>query len=442
MAKSLVEMTGASPASSRIRLREFMGIAVGVSLAWRIADSRGLFLIMAVGGALLIDRHTNRRFRWDRRNDMETDLQAARSPARVLRIIWLMAPWIIGGMNLVILAAFDYGPLHWREIAYIMYVSACGITLIQWMIQLATGNRTGWRRAAWRVTPVVATILLGAFFGPIIAFMHPPRRMASTTPAEQGLTYDTVVFHTADGLQLGGWFIPADNARGTVIYCHGVTSNRGQVRDLLPSLHEMGLNVLAFDFRGHGESDGHTLCFGSREVNDLVAAHAFVRSRAPALPIMLLGGSYGAAMTITSLDRLPDVACAWVDASFARFSTLAQHHFRDRSTLIRNLKIRMCSIAAWLDAGVWLSDMNPIDHLARSQVPMMFLHGRRDERIPFSEGEALYAACTAPKERFWVDRATHYDLLTVSYDEYLRRLRGFVDTHMPRKNSGPIALTK
>src|SRR5205823_1109303 len=97
------------------------------------------------------------------------------------------------------------------------------------------------------------------------------------TPAALGMAFEDVRFQTADDVQLAAWVIAHPQARGNVLFLHGHGRNRARVASLLPSLHELGLNLLAFDLRDHGDSEGHTCMFGAREVADVEAAMAFLQ---------------------------------------------------------------------------------------------------------------------------------------------------------------------
>lgn len=84
---------------------------------------------------------------------------------------------------------------------------------------------------------------------------HPTANVART-PASAGIAFDPVAFDAAEtGIpQLQGWWIPAPTARLTAIYLHGADGNLGDTIDALGRLHAAGLNVLAFDYRGYGQS--------------------------------------------------------------------------------------------------------------------------------------------------------------------------------------------
>jgi uncharacterized protein len=90
--------------------------------------------------------------------------------------------------------------------------------------------------------------------------LYHPTSAVTRTPASVGLAFDAVRFATSEAgtPRLKGWWIPAAGARyerHTVLFLHGENGNLGDTVDELAVLHELGLNVLAFDYRGYGQSE-------------------------------------------------------------------------------------------------------------------------------------------------------------------------------------------
>jgi fermentation-respiration switch protein FrsA (DUF1100 family) len=320
-----------------------------------------------------------------------------------------------------------------REAVFQGAVLSLGAFLIESLVGLAT-RLTG--RTVW---PRVVALGLVLFLCPLVA-LHRIHTVPKRSPAAWGLDFEEVRFRSQapDGLLLGGWLVPHPQARGNVIFCHGHGRNRGHVSSLLPVLHSLRLNVLTFDFRGHGDSPGHTLTFGHREVGDLLGAAAFLRERFPGRPLLVIGVSYGAAVTLQALSQLSDVAGVWSEGSFSRLSNVVEKPARLFALVPAGLRRGLLSVydsLGWIDCGFHVRDINPIDRLAGVRVPIYFCHARQDELVPFAEGEALYAAYTGPKEHWWVE-ATHYNVRQRHRDEYLRRLRSFLESclsHLSRR---------
>ncbi|MBL8800159.1 MAG: alpha/beta fold hydrolase [Planctomycetia bacterium] len=244
------------------------------------------------------------------------------------------------------------------------------------------------------------------------------------------LAYEEVKFRTSDGMDIGGWWVPADEARGTVVFCHGHGGNRQQGHGLLPHFHALGLNVLTFDFRGHGWSSPAPASFGLNEVRDFWAAEAFAAQRAPGKPVYAFGVSYGAAVTMQALPQAKHVRAAWVESGFSRLSDVAHNRFRNLPDGFRDPLIFTYSVLILLDCGFWPLNANPIDHAANCRVPVFFCHGSEDGLIPIAQGHALYERYAGPKQCYWVEGAHHGSVSTVGGEEYMRRLKEFFEERL------------
>jgi hypothetical protein len=157
--------------------------------------------------------------------------------------------------------------------------------------------------------------------------IHPLRSRPTETPERLELDYRQVSLTTSDGVELAAWFVPAPESRGTesrgtesrgtVVYCHGYGENRAQVLSVLKPLSDLRLDVLAFDFRGHGDSPGHTVTFGDREVRDVEAAVEFARQQSSDRPVFIVGVSirrsaaWNPSWTAASRSRPGSAAARW-----------------------------------------------------------------------------------------------------------------------------------
>ncbi|HKN23144.1 MAG TPA: alpha/beta fold hydrolase [Terracidiphilus sp.] len=90
--------------------------------------------------------------------------------------------------------------------------------------------------------------------------LYHPAAAVTRTPASAGLAFDAVGFAATDAgtPRLAGWWIPAapdaEFARLTVLFLHGQDGSLGDTLDALARLHGSGVNVLAIDYRGYGQS--------------------------------------------------------------------------------------------------------------------------------------------------------------------------------------------
>jgi fermentation-respiration switch protein FrsA (DUF1100 family) len=86
--------------------------------------------------------------------------------------------------------------------------------------------------------------------------LYVPLREIPCTPAELGLDFENIIFKSADGLRLSGWYVPAENSQFTILFCHGNSGNMAHCLDSIDIFHDLGLNCFIFDYRGYGNSKG------------------------------------------------------------------------------------------------------------------------------------------------------------------------------------------
>jgi alpha-beta hydrolase superfamily lysophospholipase len=390
---------------------------------WESSSTSG-FMVFGLGTVLLVDRYTFRLLPWRPLQSWCYEL--------LVRASYLALG--MGGFALALPQQLTVEEIGFLGIA---------VMLAAFVLECAVGacTRVGRLWLGWSPSPRPlwqGTLRIGLAFGiltvlalPLIS-LHLPRTSPLHDPAWLGLSYETVQFPTADGLELGGWLVPHDDSRGSVIFCHGHGRNRGHVLSFLATLHDMGLNVLAFDFRGHGESPGHTETFGQREVQDVLAAERYLTRRFPHQPILVVGISYGAAVTMQALPRLSHVQAVWSEGCFSRLAPVVENQLRWVPAGLRRRLVSVYNTLAWLDCGLLGRDISPIAQLKQTRVPICFCHGSADSLIPFSQAQALYDAYRGPKAHYWIEQGEHDDLRQRTGAEYMKRLRRFFDDVLSR----------
>lgn len=374
------------------------------------SHSTSEFLVAGFGLSLLLDRYIVRVFRW--------------RPISWKREIGLrVGSFVVGSLFFYFIRP---GIVPTGEAIYrgVMTCFACAIAeqLSLWIGELL--------RSRWVGIGIVGASIVA--ISPAVVFLHPLHTVPKRGPESLGLAFEDVRFSSDDGTKLAGWLIPAEHARGNIIFCHGHGRCRGQALSLLPLYHSLDLNVLAFDFRGHGDSEGHVSTLGDREVADLRAATRYVRERFPGRPLILAGVSLGAAVSLKSLPELGQVDGVWSEGAFARLDHEIDHEFQWLPHALRIPVERMYYLLGWIDCRMWAPRVNPVDGLTRDDVPISFCHGRKDELVPLSEGQTLYDCDRGPKQCWWVEDATHYNVRQRYRDEYQRRLGDFICTCLAR----------
>lgn len=234
-----------------------------------------------------------------------------------------------------------------------------------------------------------------------------PSRNVERSPSAVGLAYESVDLVTSDNIHLDGWFIPSPEKRGVILFCHGNAGNISHRLDSLLLFHRLGFSTLIFDYRGYGRSKGHPSEAGT--YLDIKAAWQYLtreRSIAPSY-IILFGRSLGAAVAVhQAVMHTPGALI--VESCFTSVPDMA-------AELYPFLPVR------------WLSrlDYNAQQQLQRVSCPVLVVHSRDDEIIPFRHGRALYAAAKEPKQ-FLELRGGHNDAFLLAGRTYTQKLDGFL----------------
>ena len=397
------------------------GVFLVAAVRW--TQSTSGWLVLGLAPVLWLDRQFIQLLPWPRTPRL--------LPALLIRLGFLA---VVG----LFLIQIGFGLITLGEAVYLGAVFSLGVFLLEVIVDLAIhlANRragepepTGLRLR--NILIIVLLLVPIALVSPLSVF-HPISLRPVQTPAVYGLAHEDVTLRTADGLELAGWLVPHPEPRGSVIFCHGHGGNRQHVFGVLRQLHALGLNVLCFDFRGHGASPGHTASFGLREVPDVLAAEALLVERYPAQPVFLFGVSYGAAVGLQALPELTHVRAAWIQSGFSRLSDVAHNRFSKWPEAVRHGLIYAYSTLILLDSGCWPIDANPVDHLSRCTVPLFFCHGTEDRLIPFPQAQEMYDRYQGPKGCYWERGAGHANIGVSSSSLYGIRLREFFEKAVGR----------
>jgi uncharacterized protein len=238
------------------------------------------------------------------------------------------------------------------------------------------------------------------------AMLHPRHWRIGPSPAALGYAYRDVAFKS-DGLTLRGWWIPGDRHQ-TVVMIHGWTSSRAEPMSKAGYLLAAGYNVLVFDLRGHGASDGNYTTMGYKEVDDVHAAVALAQQLEPGAPIALIGYSMGAALAVEEAARNPAVAAVVEDSGFSSLSAVFSADF---SRLFLGLPAMPLGFAyltiAQHDLGFNPDAVRPVADAAHLGKPLLAILGTADQEVPPAEGYAIFKAANGPKQLLVVPGAGH-----------------------------------
>lgn len=234
-----------------------------------------------------------------------------------------------------------------------------------------------------------------------------PDRELTATPADIGLVWEDVWTETADGVRIHGWFVPGRTDK-VLLFFHG---NAGNISHRLASIrqfHELGLAVHIIDYRGYGRSGGRITEQGSYRDADAAWRHLTgERGYAPD-DVVVFGRSLGASVAARLASQQRPHALI-VESSFTSVPDIAQELY------------------PWLPAR-WLTRLrhSTRDFVAQVESPVLVIHSRDDEIIPYHHGQAIFEAASEPKTLLTIG-GTHNDGFIRDEDVYLQGIRGFLD---------------
>jgi len=212
--------------------------------------------------------------------------------------------------------------------------------------------------------------------------VYHPTRQLEATPAELGRAFEDVRFKTSDGVELHGWFFPANTnsprAHLAFLVCHGNGGNISHRLGVCAALLETGANVFIFDYRGYGQSQGRPSEEGT--YRDAQAAHAWLRQKGlRGEQIVAFGESLGGGV-VSELALREMVSAVVLQSTFTSIPDIGAELF------------------PWLPVRL-LSTIRYDTHakLPRIKTPVLVMHSRTDDLARFHHAEKNFAAANQPK---------------------------------------------
>ena len=278
---------------------------------------------------------------------------------------------------------------------------------------------------------IIFCIFLPCFYS--FGNVYRPKRPVQGTPQADGLKYDSVSFSTSDGESIRGWFLYGTKAAPLIVVCHGVGTNREDLRGVSRFLCRAGFNVLAFDFRAHGESTGSKTTFGFHEALDVQAAVQYGVSHYEQQfeGVGVYAISMGSAAAIIAARNLPQVKAFVLDSPFARLGDLVDQQFSHWPLLPRRLFATLARFYGSLFTGIKATEISPEAYASDLGMrPVLVFHGDRDTLIPIAQGRQLFERIPGPKEFVETRGAAHVQSYAVMGRAYEEKVVGFFRAHL------------
>ena len=303
------------------------------------------------------------------------------------------------------------------------------------MTHPTTASRPPLRLRLW-LARIMLLLVVGLLPGCNAIFFQPDD-LHYYDPAQFDLWHEEVIFPSEDGTQLTGWFLPAKakKARGTVVVFHGNAANISNHVAGIRWLPHMGYSVFLFDYRGYGISEGAPSRRGL--VEDGAAAINYVRSRKDVEKdkLIVYGQSLGGAVAVNALALAgtEGVRALVVEGGFASYKEvvrLIMHH-----TWFLWLFQYPVAYLGFSDGDHPLEVMDQV-----ANVPLLVIHGERDETVPVEAGQQLFDAFPGKDKEMWrIPHADHMAIFNARGSPWRGKLAQYLQTKLPPVPLAPRA---
>ena len=218
-------------------------------------------------------------------------------------------------------------------------------------------------------------------------------------------------------------------SRKYVILAHGYTDNRFGMMKYVPHYYDLGFNCILFDERGHGESAPEPCSYGPRELDFLMAVVKDTLERyGSGIVLGLHGESLGGATVLMSLKESlvrENVKFVVDDCGFADIVTVLKVGLKMYHAPVCFLYPALW--AAYVMYGFKLWKARPVDYVYGNGIPLLCMHGAKDDFIVPEHSKRVYEATGGPREIHLFEGAWHAMSAVDRPEEYGEVLRGFVE---------------
>lgn len=275
---------------------------------------------------------------------------------------------------------------------------------------------------------IILFIIIISLYG-LLMSIFPKRYITDIKPSNLGLRYEEVTLKTADNIKLKGWFIPNNKTKNAIIICHGYPFDKGNVLSYASFLHK-DYNLLFFDFRAMGESEGKYTTIGYKEVEDVKAAVSYLKDRG-IKNIGALGFSLGGASIL--MTKSDDIKAIVADSSYASLDLMVNSLYR-QFFFFKYPFVLMTNVLAKLILGINMKEVSPQNAIKDIKVPILLIHGEKDSQISIENSYLLKKA--NPKAELWiVEGVDHGEAHYVKGKEYEKRVLKFFNKHLSKNDA-------
>ena len=247
-----------------------------------------------------------------------------------------------------------------------------------------------------------------------------PEPQLQTTPDRNGMRYEEVRIPSGSGAERGelnGWWIPAEQANAvTLLYLHGNFRNIGHNVEHALRLHNLGYNLLLVDYRGYGLSTGGEPS-EAKVYEDAEAAWNYLLKQRGVLAqrTFIYGHSLGGAVAIDLAIHHPEAAGLIAESAFSSMAAMGNQDY------------------PYLPISLLLNQrFDNLDKIGRLKIPVLFIHGTWDTKVPYQMSQQLFDQASQPKYLKLIEGGEHGNSGGIAWLEYRAAVSEFVQRHIGR----------
>ena len=249
---------------------------------------------------------------------------------------------------------------------------------------------------------MITTLILIYLTFAIIIYTQVEKLIFLPPPSTYQDTEEIIKLTSEDGTKLSAIYLSNPEAKYTILHAHGNASDLGMIKPRMEQLRDIGLNVLAYDYRGYGTSEGQPSEQNAYKDIDTAYKYLTQELKIPPEKIILFGRSVGGGSTIDLAIRKP-VAGLITESTF---------------TSIFKVKVPIKILP--------FDKFNNLKKIFQVKCPVLIMHGKMDEVVPFNHGEQLFKQAPEPKLSLWVEDANHNNFPYTAGEKYTKILKEFI----------------
>lgn len=238
------------------------------------------------------------------------------------------------------------------------------------------------------------------------------------------------VYIMSDSFRLHGKLFKNSGTKYALV-CHGYTSKAKHMAGFVNKFHSLGYNVLAVDARAHGDSEGTKIGMGWVERFDVIEWIKYIISSEPDAQIILHGVSMGASTVLmASGEDLPkNVKAIIADCGY----TSEWDEFRQEADVLHIPWFPVLNASSAISKvrdGYDFKQASAVEQVKKSHIPTLFIHGSKDELVPYGMLNELYSAANCEKEILTIQGAGHALSSSVAPELYWNTVETFLKKHL------------